>query len=304
MKKVVLIKGDDRYKNIKEALSILKEDLKEKIKRKKKILIKPNLVSARVALSSTHVDALRAVLDFLSSLTSQKIIVAEGTAEGETFEAFENYGFLKLKEKYNIEFVDLNKDKYEEFELFDEKFSPLKFKIAKTVLESDYRISLALPKTHDSVVVTLSLKNIAVGSLKDKGLIHQGWSGINLNLARLAEIIPPHLSIIDGFWGMEGNGPVYGEKVEMKIALAGEDFLSVDAVAASLMGFSINDIGYLYLLFKKRDWEEKDITKKVEILGNVALEECKRNFKPHQNLAVQLKWKEDKEKLLSLFLKI
>ena len=117
MKKVVLIKGDDRYKNIKEALSILKEDLKEKIKRKKKILIKPNLVSARVALSSTHVDALRAVLDFLSSLTSQKIIVAEGTAEGETFEAFENYGFLKLKEKYNIEFVDLNKDKYEEFEL-------------------------------------------------------------------------------------------------------------------------------------------------------------------------------------------
>jgi hypothetical protein len=47
------------------------------------------------------------------------------------------------------------------------------------------------------------------GAKTDKPLIHgSGFRGINYNLFALAQQLHPHLSIVDGFDGMQGNGPV------------------------------------------------------------------------------------------------
>ncbi|MFQ5812142.1 MAG: hypothetical protein ACE5I2_02960, partial [Anaerolineae bacterium] len=61
--KVALIKGDDRYENIAQVLTLIEDgvDLSDK----KRILIKPNFVSTRRQLAATHVEAVRAVLDWL-----------------------------------------------------------------------------------------------------------------------------------------------------------------------------------------------------------------------------------------------
>lgn len=80
-------------------------------------------------------------------------------------------------------------------------------------------ISICPAKTHGVVVVTLSIKNIIVGSLQDdKEKIHQNFKAINLTLAKVyQEYISPDLSIIDAFEAIEGNGPVNGNPVKMNI---------------------------------------------------------------------------------------
>lgn len=288
MTKVALIRGNNRYQNVFSALKCVEQEIKEKIKDKKKIVIKPNFVSARVQLAATHVDAVRAILDFLTPLTKQKITIAEGAALGETSEGWRNFDYLKLKQDYNIEFRDLNNDEYSEIEIFSRDLKPLKIGVAKTILESDFRISPAMLKTHDAVIATLSLKNMLVGSLDHKSRIHQGAKAINKSLAKLAEIIPPHLSIIDGFLGMENNGPVSGTPIEMKVALAGTDFLSVDTASLHLMGFDISQIGYLHHC-KEQGLGQGEL-EKIEILGNVSLKEVKRKFEPHSSFQEQLNW--------------
>ena len=98
-------------------------------------------------------------------------------------------------------------------------------------------ISAAKLKTHDRVVATLSLKNIVLGApLKDDGMrwgsgskagaksdkmiCHgSGFRGINYNLFALAQKLHPHLAVIDGYDGMQGNGPMRGDPVDHRVCV-------------------------------------------------------------------------------------
>lgn len=288
MTRIALIKGNNRYQNISQALNLLKKDIAEKIKDKKKIVIKPNFVSTEIQLAATHVDAVRAILDFLKLFTKQKITIAEGAALGSTEVGFDNFGYYNLAKDYNLEFIDLNKDDSIEVELFDHRLEPLTSRLSKTISESDFLISPAMLKTHDTVVVTLSLKNVAVGALLNKTDIHQGAKAINLSLAKLAEIVPPYLAVIDGLKGMQGDGPVHGQSVQMNLALAGLDFLAVDTIATQLMGFDPEQVGYLYYC-KQKNLGQGDV-EKINIVGNASLKNCSKKFKPHSTFQNQLKW--------------
>lgn len=288
MSNISLIKGENRYENVFDSLEGIRTDVK--LEKAEKIVIKPNLLSSKNQLASTHVDAVRAILDFLKPF-NKNVVIAEGSAE-DTYEAFENFGYFELSEKYDVDLVDLNHDDFQEFDILSTDLSPLKIKVSETVLKSDYRISVCIPKTHNEVISTLSLKNMLVGSLINKSDIHQGIKVTNLNLAKLAEIIPPHLSVIDGFRGMEGEGPGNGDPVEMRVALSGVDFLSVDTVTCFLMGIDPSEIGYLYYCSERR--KEKLGLENFNIKGNVPLKEVRREFKLPSNYEKQLKWKMDK----------
>ena len=59
------------------------------------------------------------------------------------------------------------------------------------------------------------------------------------------QVLPGYLTIVDGITGMEGMGPAEGMPVSMKIILAGENPVAVDATAARVMGFDPEKIRYL-----------------------------------------------------------
>ena len=84
-----------------------------------------------------------------------------------------------------------------------------------------------------------------------KWKVHQGYGAINLSIAELAELLMPHLAVIDGLEGMEGNGPVNGTPVKWGIFIAGTNAVEVDVLTTWLMGFDPKDVGYLYILHKK-----------------------------------------------------
>jgi len=306
--KVALIKGDDRYENVIRALALIEGDVD--LGDRKHVLIKPNFVSTTRQLAATHVDAVRAVLDWLRSRYDGPITIGEGAALSDTFEGYRNFGYVDIAEEYGVRLLDLNRDKWVPVQIYDRRLAPMQVRVAKTALESDLRISIGPPKTHDTVIITASLKNMVVGSLirgsgggpaegvdpsgldaisrSDKFAIHQGYQAINLNLYALAKLLAPHLSVIDGFVGMEGEGPVNGDPVELGVAIASADFLAADAVAVKLMGFDLDEIGYLH--YCQLGGLGTGDLREIEIVGNATLEDCAKEFRPHPTYRQQLGW--------------
>jgi uncharacterized protein (DUF362 family) len=64
-------------------------------------------------------------------------------------------------------------------------------------------------------------------------------------LVAIAASLLPEVSLIDGFVGMQGEGPRHGSRVRLGTVIAGTDAIAVDAVAAALMGFEPMEIAYL-----------------------------------------------------------
>lgn len=153
------------------------------------VLIKPNFVSVTKQAASTHVDAVRAILDFVRARHDGRVVVAEGAATAPTHEGFRNFGYQALIDEYNVELVDLNADPTLPVRVYDRRLQPLTLHLARTVVEADYRISVGPPKTHDVVIVTLSLKNVVMGSLVNPQAVERGGGGLGL-ARRLAQLLP------------------------------------------------------------------------------------------------------------------
>jgi uncharacterized protein (DUF362 family) len=282
------------------------------------VLVKPNLVSPSRPYANTHYDALAVLLEEIRARYDGPLSIAEGCALEPTAEAFESHGYGTLATLYDAHLVDLNAEAVIRFRVYDRRARPLWLRLARCVVESDCRVSLALPKTHDAVLITLSIKNMIMGSLvnrrlaggngrpawldrvgqiikghgngwgSDKTAMHQSYPVLNLNLGLLAPLVWPHLSVLDGFVGMEGAGPTDGTPVPWGIAVAGTDPLAVDVLTARLMGFALNEVGYLgYCAQQGLGCADLE---RIQILGNVAPDTAARPFLPHPRHAQQRRW--------------
>lgn len=274
----------DRYTAVRALLEAWAEDEGHRIS-DRVVLVKPNCVSAHRQLASTNAEVVHAALEVLGQLHPKRLILAEGSSE-DTLQAFRNFGYLTWAEKLGAEILDLNQDASVVREVYDAQGNPIPVRVAKTALQS-FRVSLAKPKTHDCVIVTLGIKNLVVGAIQkpDKFKIHQGYVAINLNIALLARKLAPNLTVVDGFEGMEGDGPVGGAPVPHRFALVGGDPVAVDAATATLMGFNPRVIGYLvhcssFQLGQLEQWE---------VVGD-PLDEAIRQYRSHSTYAQQLHW--------------
>ncbi|MBN2389404.1 MAG: DUF362 domain-containing protein [Anaerolineae bacterium] len=159
---VGLVQGDDRYDNVRAALDLIADEVT--FEERQQVLIKPNLVAHR-QLAATHNDALRAVLDFVRARYTGSLVIAEGAALVNTLESFAHFGYEALVAPYDVTLVDLNADDTVPVQVYDRHWQPRTLRLARTVVESDVRISVGPPKTHDAAIVTLSIKNMVMGTL-------------------------------------------------------------------------------------------------------------------------------------------
>ena len=303
--RVALTAGGTRGDNIHRALRLVEAQIRETLARKKRVLIKPNIVSTNRQLAATHADCLETVLDFLSAFHKDEFIIADSSASGSSHEGFSNYGYDRLARKYKIRFLDFDDEPSTIVHVSDQRFHPQAVRIADLLLDPDtYVVSAAIPKTHDRAVVTLSLKNVVVGAAKkdktfrwgapdsgsnDKIIIHGGPANeaININLFQLARRLHPDLSVLDGFEGMEHNGPVSGTLVDHKVAVVSTDWLAADRVATELMGFDFNKVGYLSFA-AKAGLGEGDLSR-IDVLGE-RIPDHVRHYRPHDSVEQQYKW--------------
>jgi len=297
--KTALAKGGNRSQNIDTSLRLIENEID--LEGKRDLFIKVNFVSTHNQLAATHVNAVRPLLKFLRERYNGTITIGESTL-GTADAGYERFGYLDLIKEFGVELVDLNESEWELIELYDSALRPMKLHFARQIIDSDYRIVIGPAKTHDTVVVTLSIKNLAMGGLGftygDKRRMHQGYPAHNLNLYLLAAAYPPHLGIIDGFIGMEGDGPVFGKPVEWGVAVASCDTVAADCLAAQLMGFEVSDIGYLW--YCQRKGLGVGDMRDMDILG-ASPKDCYHRFQPHSTYEEQKHWRDGK---ISKILKI
>jgi uncharacterized protein (DUF362 family) len=272
LSKVAIIKGSDPTETTVKALESLKSDLNAILSTEKPILIKPNYITTQHPSTGITTDGrvVEGVVKFLKEHGKNSIIIGEGSGWADTFEAFKVAGIDKISEKWKVKLVDLNKD------VFVEVYPPnplalKKVKVAKTALESVI-ISVPKLKVHRLATVTLGIKNM-MGALASKGSMHNGR--LNENIADLASILKPSLTVIDGIIAGEGH-ETSGNHVKMDLVIAGTDPVAVDAVGAAVMGIQPAEVEHLVLAERKGLGTCR--LENIEVIGE-PVEKVKRKFR-------------------------
>ncbi len=308
---VSLVRNEtSRRRMIYDALTAIDDRILPALMLKKRVLIKPNIVNgtgwegAFRPLAVSHPDALAGVLDYLAERFRGPVTIAESSSD-DTTRNFAAYGYpAALREFGAVEFVDLNAEgRYDVVHLIDRNLRILPVRLASRLLDPDaFIFSCAVMKTHNVVIATLSVKNIVMGaplhapggsdpdSCKRK--YHEGVRQSNHSMFVTAQRLAPFwgAAVIDGFEGMQGNGPTEGTAVPSRIAIASTDFIAADRVAVECMGIDPATIGYLNYCAQGGlgTWDLSGI----EIRG-VSPEIVKRTYLLHSDIEKMKLWMND-----------
>ena len=290
---VAVVKSGDSYEGTLRALRLIEGEIAEAWGGRKRVLVKPNFVSVYRPLAATPLKTVEAVLDFLyERFSPSEVVFAESPAIGSVEEGYRNYGYYELRKRFpGVEFTDLDSYPQKLFRLKDEHGEVYEVYVSEILLDDTYfRVSPCRAKTHDTVVVTLSIKNVVMGSIKRgyKARMHRGYYTINYNIAALATKMMPHLGVVDGVEAMEGDGPVNGDPKKWGVVFASVNPVNLDSAVAYAMGFDPRDVGYLYFLAK---WGYGEIEPgRIPVVGE-SLDAVRTRFRPHRTYREQLTWK-------------
>lgn len=302
---VSLVKGEDRRKNVYEALAAVDDQIRPALKRKKYVLLKPNTVAVHNQLGSTHVDALRGMLDYLSERYRGAVVIADSSKDC-TWDAYENFHYNRVLTEYRplkVSFVDLNEDPRPLVqEIVDRDLHLTQVRLASRLFDPDaFILGCALLKAHDNVVATLSVKNLVMAAplhqprnetvkWHDKARYHQGYRQIQMNLALTAKRMRPFwgATVIDGFEGMEGEGPLKGTPVASRVAIASTDFVAADRIGVECMGVNPKWPGYLQYC-GDAGLGQYDLAK-IDLRASIKVEEVRKTYKLHPRVDRQIEW--------------
>jgi uncharacterized protein (DUF362 family) len=216
----------------------------------KSVLLKPNFVGPDpLGIVNTHPAVVAAARESFLRLGAASVVIGEGPALERDTEAIVET--LRLRDHLGPlrgSFVDLNVDEVRPVTLRTKASALGQLYLPRTVLESDFVVSVAKMKTHHWAGVTLSLKNmfgIVPGSCYGwpKNILH--WAGITRAVLDINSTVLPDFAIVDGVVGMEGDGPTQGKPNACGVLICGDDPVAVDATCARVMGLAPEKIEYL-----------------------------------------------------------
>jgi len=227
---------------------------RELIGNAKKILLKPNLLSAskpELAVT-THPVFIESVIEIIKKATPAGISItiadSPGVSTPHTKENLEKlYRQCGLSYLGNIERVNLNLDPGYMEVSFKEGLVIKTLEVISPVLDADLIINLPKFKTHSLTRITGAVKNMfGIIHGKTKTILHTKFIDIEKFNNMLLDIYlykKPQLNIMDGIIGMEGDGPgASGTPRNTGLVLASSNGLALDNIMTHIMGFGTEKI--------------------------------------------------------------
>ena len=263
-----------------EALVAIDEQIVPVLKTKKSVVIKPNMVSTVNPLAATNADTLRGILDYLAPRFKGPVFIAESSA-GNTNEGFDNFKYQGVVNDFKgrVTLVDLNTEgKYVVHPILDANLHP----------------------THNTVVATMSIKNMALGAplraapkerpnWNDKRKFHGGVRQTHVDIMMTAQKMAPFwgATLVDGYEGMEGNGPSSGTPVPSRVAIASTDYVAADRVGIECIGIKPEWVGYLRFC-SNAGLGQYDLSK-IDVRGE-KIAAVRKEYRLHQDIERELRW--------------
>jgi uncharacterized protein (DUF362 family)/Ni,Fe-hydrogenase III small subunit len=237
-----------------------------------RVFIKPNIVfwTRSVPFPKWGVITTTRVVEDVIRLLKERgiddITIGEGTVTmtpGDTktaAHAFETLGYVALKRTYGVKCLNV----------FERPFIPVDlgdgFKVSfnADALESDFIVDLPVLKSHNQTVVSLGIKNLkGLIDIPSRKRCHSMQPGRDLHawVARLADRMPPMLTLIDGIYSNERGPGFDGRMQRSNVLVASADVLSADLVGACILGHSPDGVPHLLHAARNRGrpWDLSDV---------------------------------------------
>jgi uncharacterized protein (DUF362 family) len=246
---VAVVKGERGHAPVFKALDLI--DYRTALAGYDKVLIKVNFITEKTWDTGATTDPIvvEAIIKKLEALPVKVYVVESDATITSADKAFEATGMKEMCRRNGVEWLNLRYVK-DTVKLAIPNGEALKSITVPRLVTESAVISAAKLKTHVNTGVTLGMKNM-FGLLPDKfkGKFHM--KGISKVVVDINTVLRPALTVIDGFVGMEGQGPTDGTPVQMDLIIVGTDVVATDATACRVMGINPYEIKHIRKAFEK-----------------------------------------------------
>jgi uncharacterized protein (DUF362 family) len=265
--KVAVVRGERGHAPVFKALDLI--DYKRALSGWDRVLIKVNFICDKTWDTGATTDPIvvEAIINKLRDLPVKVYVVESDATMTNADSAFTKTGMKKMCDSNNVECLNLRHVK-DRVRLDVPGGEALKSITVPRIVTESAVISAAKLKTHGNTGVTLGMKNMfGLLPAKFKGKYH--LQGINKVILDINTVLKPALTVIDGFVGMEGAGPIDGDPVQMNVIIAGTDVVAVDSTACRIMGIDPHGIKHVLRAYEKKLGNIDDIRVIGEKIENV-----------------------------------
>lgn len=290
MPKVSIQKIEDHsYESIKDAVNRVIGQLGglgDIVKPGDKVIIKPNLVATpadRLSGGVTRWEVCMAIYEAVIAVGATPVIAESSAAGADTEAVIEKCGYQELRDRgipvINLKGKDSVRCKLpvENGVVFHELES------WEIVRDAQAIITVPVMKTHDQTEITLGMKNCK-GLITDvnKKAFHS--QGLIQGVCDLIQTVKPVLEIVDGTFGQQGLGPIFGETKEMKLIVGSKDLVACETVTGLIMGYEPEEVMLTKAAYE-RGLGEMDMDE-IEVVGET-VEGVKSRFKRSSEIEIE-----------------
>lgn len=259
---VSVVKGERGLDPVFKAIDLI--PFKEALGSYDTVLVKPNLITSHTYETGITTDpvVVEAVISKVQELGKKAIVVETDGGITNPDDAIYETGMMEVIERLGSEYINMRKlDDKVELKVENPKAID-KFKVARIATEKAI-ITVPTMKLLHHTVITMGLKNM-FGMLTTRIKYQMHRHGMNNVIYDIVKTLPPHLSVIDGFYGKEGKGPWQGNPVKMDTIIASTDTVAADATAARCIGIDPEIIDHVRWLHAAGIGDMNDI----EVVGD------------------------------------
>ncbi|MEW5785860.1 MAG: DUF362 domain-containing protein [Bacillota bacterium] len=257
---VSIVRFEKPYESVKKA--VLSCGGLEQMPPKARVFIKPNIVfwtKACVFPKWGVITTSRVIEDMvillkeygIAEITIGEGIVSDAKDRETPAHAFKTLGYENLRKRYGVNYINIMERPFAKVDLGD----GITLKFNEEILHSDFLVNMPVMKCHNQTVVSLGIKNLkGTIDIPSRKKCHSAdpAQDLHFHVARLADKMPPMLTLIDGVYTLERGPGFDGRMKRSNLLVASADILSADMVGAKVLGHEPADVPHLAWAAKNR----------------------------------------------------
>ena len=280
---------DQSYESIKATVDQVIADiggLEDIIQPGNKVMIKPNLVACpteRLSGGVTRWEVCLGIYEAVQAVGGVPFIAESSAAGADTELTIEKCGYQDLRDR-GIPVIDLKNTENPKCSMsVDGGIIYDKIDTWELVRDTDVFITVPVMKTHDQTEVTLGMKNMKglLGDIQKKDF-HK--KGVIEGVVDWCAVLKPSLEIVDGTFGQQGLGPIFGETKQMDLIIGSKDLVACEAVTGKIMGYEPEEVMITKAAYRRGLGEM--YLDKIEVIGK-QINEVASRFKRSSEVTIE-----------------
>jgi uncharacterized protein (DUF362 family) len=244
--------------------------LEKAAKSARSVFIKPNLTFPTYKIGvTTSAEFVEEIVQLLLRMNPKlRVFIGEGEGGYNSFsmsKAMSTMGFDRIAANHpQVELVNLSTVPSRAVQI-DTLRGPYTLELPELFFKDvDFSISVPLPKIHCMTRLTLSFKNLW-GCLPDVMRLKNHYMFPHI-ISKVAEILKFRYAFLDGKVGLNNNGPMEGDPVEVNWFVASNSLGAFDMIVSEMMGHDWKKIDHLKIANRYGLMPQRE---EISIVGDV-----------------------------------